>query len=261
MYPELFHIGSVTIYTYGFCILIGVVFGYLYFLRQSRQFGLNSDQVSELFLWCIASVFVGGKLFFYLEDPGIYLKNPGKMLENPGEGFVFYGSFIATVPVLIWWFRKHKLNSWEMFDLVGVSGALVHAFGKIGCFMAGCCHGKVCSPAWGVIYRNPHTHAEPTGVPLYPVQLWDSAMIFATIGVMLWMRKRKQFHGQLFLIYGLVYAFGRYVTEIFRGDTERGFLFGGSLSHSQFIAIIIFAICLFIYIRRLKSAPIQHIEG
>lgn len=254
MHPELFHLGGVTIYSYGFMILLGVIAGYFYFLKNVKSYGLNSDKVSGLFLWCVVGVFVGGKIFFYLERPGYYISNPGKMFEDPGQGFVFYGSFLVTVPILIWWFRKNKLPVWDMFDIIGVSGAFVHAFGKIGCFMAGCCHGKVCRSWVGVVFSDPHTHAEPVGVPLYPVQLWDSAIIFGAIGLMLFVKKRKQFSGQLFLIYGMIYAVGRFVTEFYRGDLERGFLFGGKLSHSQFIAVLVFLVSAGIYIIRWRAS-------
>lgn len=260
MYPELFHFGSVTIYSYGVAILIGVIIAYFLFLRFSKVYGLNHDKVSELFLWCVFGVFAGGKLFFFFEKPSYYISHPGDFLDNFGAGFVFYGSFICTIPILIWWFRKNKLPVWDMFDLVGISGAVVHACGKIGCFMAGCCHGKVCHNSWGVVFNNPHTHAEPVGVPLYPVQLWDSAIILSAVIIMLLIRKRKAFAGQLFLIYGLWYALGRFITENYRGDEERGYLFGGALSHSQFIAIIVFVICAVIYVWRWKKGAKVEIQ-
>lgn len=257
MYPELFHLGPLTIYSYGVAILLGVVIAYLYFLRNSRPYGLNHDKVSEMFLWCIAGVFIGGKLFFFLEQPVYYIQNPGEFFDNFGSGFVFYGSFLVTVPLLIWWFRKNHLPVWDMMDLIGIGGAMVHAFGKIGCFLAGCCHGKVCHQAWGVVFHHPQTHAEPRGVALYPVQLWDAVIIFAAVGFMLWLKPRKQFAGQLFLIYGMWYAAGRFATEYFRGDEERGYLFNGALSHSQFIAIWVFIISLGLYIWRFRKKSLQ----
>ncbi|MCC7298156.1 MAG: prolipoprotein diacylglyceryl transferase [Bacteroidia bacterium] len=257
MYPELFHIGGFTIYSYGLCILLGVVAAYIYFSRQTKAYGLSTDKVSEMFLWCVAAVFVGGKVFYFLEKPSHYLAHPSDFFENFGSGFVFYGSFLTAVPVLIWWFRKEKLPVWDMFDFIGVGGAMVHAFGKLGCFMAGCCHGKVCHSSWGVVFNHPQTHADPAGVPLYPVQLWDIGIITSAIIIMLLVQKRKQFAGQLFLIYGLWYAAGRYFTENYRGDEERGYLFNGLVTHSQFIAILVFAICLGIYIWRLKTARIH----
>lgn len=254
MFPELIKIGGITIYSYGLFILLGVVLAYLFFSKKAKAYGLNSEKVSEMFLWCVFGVFVGGKIFFFFEKPGYYWNHLDVFFNDFGSGFVFYGSFLTTVPILIWWFRKHKLPVWDMFDLIGIGGALVHAFGKIGCFMAGCCHGKVCHNGWGVVFNNPHTHADPMGVPLYPVQLWDSAIIFSAIGVMLLLQNRKQFSGQLFLIYGLWYAAGRFITENYRGDEERGYVFGGLLSHSQFIAIGVFTLCLAIYFWRWNQA-------
>jgi phosphatidylglycerol---prolipoprotein diacylglyceryl transferase len=209
-------------------------------------------------LYCIAGVFIGGKLFFFFEKPAYYASHLEEFFSEMGSGFVFYGSFLCTVPVLIWWFRRRKLPVREMFDLVGISGALVHGFGKIGCFMAGCCHGKVCKSGWAVVFSDPKTHAEPIGIPLYPTQLWDAAIIFTTIGIMLWVRKRKQFHGQLFLIYGILYAVGRFVTEKYRGDEERGFVLNGWLSHSQAIALAVLVVCLVYYIYLFKNERIQN---
>jgi phosphatidylglycerol:prolipoprotein diacylglycerol transferase len=70
---------------------------------------------------------------------------------------------------------------------------------------------------------------------------------------MLWIKKRKSFGGQLFLIYGMWYAIGRFITEYFRGDEERGFLFNHHLSHSQVIAIGVFLISAFIYVLRMRK--------
>lgn len=254
MHPELFRIGSLTIYSYGFMILTGVIFGYLFMRRRLKPMGIDSEQVSELFLYCFAGVFVGGKVFFYLESPAQYLKDPSLMLKDFGNGFVFYGSFLFTIPVLIWWFKRKKLQPWPMFDLVGIAGALVHGFGKLGCLMAGCCHGRVCGEhAWGIVFRDPQSHATPLNTPLYPTQLWDAGIIFLSVALMLYFLPRKKFHGQIFLIYGLVYAVGRFLTESYRGDEERGFILNGMLSHSQGIALAVFLVCAGLFYYRFKN--------
>lgn len=257
MHPELFRIGSLTIYSYGFMILVGVILAWLFMMRRMKRLGHHSETVSELFLWCFVGVFVGGKVFYYLEDPGKYVKDPGLMLQSPGNGFVFYGSFLFTVPILIWWFRKKNLPVWPMFDLVGIAGALVHGFGKIGCLMAGCCHGRVCDSGWCITFSDPLSHATPLDTPLYPTQIWDAGIIFLAVALMFLQEKRKKFHGQMFLIYGLVYAIGRFLTESYRGDEERGFVLGGLLSHSQAIALLVFSCCLVLYIYRYKRYPVQ----
>ncbi len=115
--------------------------------------------------------------------------------------------------------------------------------------MAGCCHGLVCKPGvWGIVFRDPKSHAEPLGEALYPVQLWDSGIILLSIAMMYWLQRRgKLFSGQVFLVYAFVYGIGRYITEGYRGDGARGFLFDGLLSHSQFIAILVVSVTLLMY--------------
>jgi phosphatidylglycerol:prolipoprotein diacylglycerol transferase len=116
--------------------------------------------------------------------------------------------------------------------------------------MAGCCHGKVCNESVGIVFDNPNSHASPLNTPLYPTQIWDALILFAAIGLMFLMKKRNFFDGQLFLMYGLVYAVGRFITEKYRGDEERGFVMNGLLSHSQAIAVGVFLVCLTVFVWR-----------
>jgi len=177
---------------------------------------------------------------------------------------VFYGSFLGAIPILIWWFKKEKLNVWEQLDNVGIAGALVHGFGKIGCLLAGCCHGLVCMGSdMGIVFTNPKAVADIKGLALYPTQIWDASMILGIVVLLLLMKPKRLFYGQLFLTYGFVYAIGRFITEKYRGDESRGFLtFGGILpdnllSHSQFIAVLIFITCMVIAVWRYRKAPIK----
>ena len=250
MFPELFHIGSITVYSYGFCIITGVVLAYLFFYIHRNDLNLNLDKISEFFLYCFAGVFLGGKLFYFLERPGYFLQNPGDFFSKFGQGFVFYGSFLVTIPLVIYWFRKEKISVARGFDYTAIGGAFVHGFGKIGCFMAGCCHGKVCEKAqwWNVTFTNPHTVAEPINTPMYPTQLWDAAIILGMVAFFFWYFPRKKFNGELFILYSLIYGVGRFFTEFYRGDDSRGFVFGNLMTHSQFIALIIILVSVPMYI-------------
>jgi phosphatidylglycerol:prolipoprotein diacylglycerol transferase len=62
--------------------------------------------------------------------------------------------------------------------------------------------------------------------------------------LLVWLARRKTFDGQILIAYSVVYAVGRFILEYFRGDVDRGFVFGGLFSTSQFIAIIVFALAL-----------------
>jgi phosphatidylglycerol:prolipoprotein diacylglycerol transferase len=86
------------------------------------------------------------------------------------------------------------------------------------------------------------------------VQLYDAGMVLGITLLLMWLHNRKQFHGQLILLYALIYGVGRSITEEFRGDEARGFLFNGLLTHSQFIAIIILAVGGYIYWKLWKKS-------
>lgn len=137
-----------------------------------------------------------------------------------------------------------------MFDMVAVSGALVHTFGRLGCYMAGCCYGKVCKPAWySLTFTDKHSSVpnELLNHPMYPTQLMDSFWIFCILITLLVLRKKKLFTGRIFLIYAMLYAIGRFIIEYFRGDEDRGYMFKGIMSHSQFISLLIIPACIAIW--------------
>lgn len=230
---------QLIIHSYGLCIGIGLIMAYLILLYKTKKSGINKDNLSELMLWCFAAAFAGGKLFYFLEDPGTYLANPALMLRNPGNGFVFYGSLIFVIPTLYFWLKKKNIPFLPFMDAVAFAGPVLHSFGRLGCFLAGCCHGKVCNNMLGVVFSDPHSAASPKNVPLYPTQLFDIGINLITLGVVYILSKRQQFKGQLFLTYLILYAAGRIINEQFRGDEARGFLFDGTLSYSQFIALML----------------------
>jgi phosphatidylglycerol:prolipoprotein diacylglycerol transferase len=225
---------------------VGVVFGVAYLaIRGKKEVGLTFDQANNLFLLIFIAALVGGKVFLFFENPSSYLENPGRLFT--GSGFVFYGSFLFAVPTMLWFFKKNKLPVYQMLDIMAIVTCLVHMFGRIGCFMAGCCHGKPTTSWFSVIFTDPACQAEPLNTPLYPTQLMEAGFILLVMMLLLYTRQRKQFHGQLFVLYLLLYALGRFVLEYFRGDEVRGFVIEGYVSHSQFIAIIIFGVGIWVY--------------
>src|SRR5688572_23017719 len=151
MHPVLFEVGGITVYSYGFLIALGVIGGVAYmFLQGRRDVGLTFDQANTLFLFIFIAAFVGGKFFLLLENPSLYLSAPKKLLT--GRGFVFYGSFLFAIPTMLWFFKKHKLNPYKMLDVMAVVTCIVHMFGRIGCFFAGCCYGKPTTGPLGITF-------------------------------------------------------------------------------------------------------------
>lgn len=254
MDPILFEAGPFTVYSYGFMIAVGIVAGVVYMAMEGkREVALTFDQANALFLVIFVAALLGGKFFLFLEDPARYAQHPGELLA--GSGFVFYGSFLFAVPAMWWYFRKHRLPPFRMLDVMAVTTCVVHFFGRIGCFLAGCCHGSPTDSAFGVVFTDPACLAEPLNTPLFPTQLFEATWILMVMIFLLLLKRRRQFYGQLFFSYLLLYAVGRFFLEYFRGDAARGFVADGYLSHGQVTALLVFLVVLFLYVKRRRHAP------
>lgn len=248
MHPILFKIGSVTVYTYGFCIAVGAILGFYYMYREGKKrYGISFDQSNNLFILLILAGIIGGKLFMIFEDPSYYFSNPRKLIS--GSGFVFYGSLLLTIPVMLWYFKKIKAPVLGMLDVMAIVTCIVHGCGRIGCFMAGCCYGIPTDSFIGVIFSDPYCQAEPLNTPLHPTQLYEATMIFSIMTFLLIRQAKKKFDGQIFLTYLMLYAFGRGIIELLRGDLQRGFVIEGILSNSQFISLLVIALAAYFYVR------------
>lgn len=245
MHPELFSIGGFTVHGYGFMIMIGAALTYFYVSASAKkELGIPPEKIQTLAIIIIAMAFIGGKLFFYFEDPSYYFHPVSNMFRNFRTGFVFYGSLIFAIPSAVWYFRKQKWPVWPMMDKIAIGACILHMCGRMGCFLAGCCHGLPTDLPWGITFSDPMSQAEPLNTSLHPTQLYEVLMIGIILLILLQIKRHKKFDGQLFVVYIILYAIGRGVIEIFRGDIRRGFIIDGILSHSQFISLIIISIAV-----------------
>lgn len=250
MYPVLVKWGSFSLYSYGAMIALGASLGVAYLaIRGKRELGLTFDQANSLFLYIFIAAFVGGKFFLLFEDSS-YLQRPSRWLA--GRGFVFYGSFLFAIPTMLWFFRKHKLPTYAMLDIMAITTCLVHMMGRIGCFLAGCCHGKVTDSWFSVVYTDAACSAQPLNTPLYPTQLMEAFYIFLVMLVLFYLRSRRAFYGQLFLLYLILYGIGRFLLEYWRGDEARGYVIQDYVSNAQTVALCIVLVVMVIY-RRLSQ--------
>jgi phosphatidylglycerol:prolipoprotein diacylglycerol transferase len=244
-----------VLHTYGFLLAAGFLIALKVAAVRGRKFGVEANLMMDLGLYILLSALVGAKLLLLVVDWEHYRHDPLSLIRSGG---VFYGGLVAAVLTSIWFFRKHHLSVWLMTDILAPSVALGHAIGRLGCFTAGCCYGKPTSVPWAVTFTDPYAR-EIVGVPLnislHPTQLYESLVEFALFGFLLFLAGRKRFDGQIFWTYVLGYSTARFIIEFFRGDLERGFVFGGALSTSQVIALLLLAASSFalLTLRRLPQ--------
>ena len=254
MHPVLFSVGSFTLYTYGFCIAFGAVCSFVYLYFQSKwQYQKTFDETNTLFLIIIVSSVVGGKLFMIFESPSYYLENPKAFFSR--SGFVFFGALLTAIPAMLIYFKKTNSNARGMLDIIAGVACIVHGIGRLGCLAAGCCYGTLASGSFAITFTNTACVA-PLNTPLHPVQLYESVYIGVLFIGLLLVQQHKKFDGQIFILYLILYSIGRSVLELYRGDEERGFVFG-QVSNSQFISALVVLVSIYFYVTYYRARVLK----
>jgi len=240
MYNDLFNIGPVTIHGYGLMIALGILCALLVAGKRAKRKNLDVDLVYGLGLAVLFFGFVGAKLLFCIVELDSIIASPKLILS--GDGFVVYGGIIGGILAAMLYCKRKKVSFLIYFDLLAPSVALAQGFGRIGCFLAGCCYGRETSSPIGIIFHN--SLFAPNDVRLLPTQLFSSAGDFLIAAVLMVFASRPRRVGKTGALYLMLYGAGRFIIEFFRDD-YRGSV--GFLSTSQFISIIILAIGIAIF--------------
>ncbi|HWN83984.1 MAG TPA: prolipoprotein diacylglyceryl transferase [Vicinamibacterales bacterium] len=242
MFPELFKLGPITLYSYGVLLAVSYLVGLKLAMARAKQRNLDAARVLDLGIYIIVAALVGAKLLLLVVDFDHYRNNPGELLALARSGGVFYGGLILAVAVAFWYIARHKMPFWSTCDVFAPGIALGHVTGRLGCFAAGCCYGRPTDVPWGVIFTDPLAAANvgtPLGIRLHPTQLYEAGAELLILAFLLATERRgRPFAGRTFWLYMFLYAVSRYIIEIYRGD-PRGVVPFLDISTSQFISLIL----------------------
>ena len=261
MYPELFRIGTFPVTTYGIFLALGMLLGLMVASRLGSRDGLPRERIYDMGLWVLVGGLVGSKLLMILVEPGVQVFT----LDFLRSGGVVYGGILGGFLAVVILVRFYKLPFWKVADAFAPGLALGQAFGRQGCFSAGCCWGKETTSAIGVHFTE--LGNQYTGVPiygpdhsdlfLYPTQLIESFTMFAVFIILFWLHRRKIFDGQVLIAYAIIYSIVRFSIEFIRDD-PRGDLWGMTsltgLSTSQLVSLIVLVVAVVFLIWRLRTA-------
>jgi phosphatidylglycerol:prolipoprotein diacylglycerol transferase len=258
MHPMLLQIGFLKLHTYGLMIVIGFLCGLYLIYNEAKRQGLNGDRVVDLSFLGLGFGLLGGRIVYILTRLDYFSQHPIEIFYFWEGGLVFYGGFLGGAFAFWFFSKKYNLPTLKVMDMATPSLAIAHFFGRLGCFSAGCCYGRPASKdlPWAVVFRDPLSLAPP-GIPLHPTQLYDALNALIIFSVLMFMRRREKFVGQLFVIYMLMYSIGRSIVEVFRGDTIRGFIIEPYLSTSQFLSVFVFILGIVLWVIWKKKYPIQ----
>jgi phosphatidylglycerol---prolipoprotein diacylglyceryl transferase len=257
------------LHTYGLLIAAAFLVGMWLAQREARRRGQDPERIADLSFWILVAALVGSRVYFIFVNWDDYF-GPGRALVATPfgriprllafweGGLVFYGGFIGAAFTGFWYMRRHAMKFLPHADTLIPSVAFGHFLGRLGCFSAGCCWGDVAgrhlpwatrfppdSLAFQTFATRPHPEFflapdRATTLPLHPVQLYEA---FGELAIFLLLvlvvRPRKRFHGQVLAVWLALYAVLRTSVEFFRGDLERGVVAG--LGVGQWTSIAIFA--------------------
>ena len=251
MHNDLFHIGKITIHGYGTMIAIGVLAAIAVAILRCKKKDINPEPVLDLVLIGLIGGFAGGKLLFIIVEIlsdgwSNFIRNPKAYLG--GSGFVVYGGIICAVITGVIYFKIKKTDFLTYWDMIMPSVSIAQGFGRIGCFLAGCCYGAATDSPIGVVF--PEGSLAPAGVKLWPTQLMMSAGNFIIAGILILASTKLKKRGQIGSLYLILYAIGRFGIEFLRND-HRGAV--GVFSTSQFISLFIVVIGIGLFIWRTMS--------
>ncbi len=250
MYPFITIFGR-TVGTYGIASVVGFLIAGFVVSRASKARKIQYEDIILLFLSAGAGLLVGGHLLYGLTHLPEMLDTFSSLANRQFKetlmrlgiifgGMVFYGGLLGSMAGIAVHTHFSKTIERSMaFDILAVAAPLFHTFGRIGCFFGGCCYGIECE--WGFTVYNNTLSPGINGVPRFPVQLLEAALNFALFILVYNMFKKDRQRGRLIFVYLPCYAVIRLCTEMLRGDSIRGFV--GIFSTSQFISILILAVC------------------
>jgi phosphatidylglycerol:prolipoprotein diacylglycerol transferase len=257
------------LHTYGLLIASAFLIGIWLAQREARRRGQDGERIADLSFWILVAALVGSRVYFILVNWNDYFGARSSVYTPFGQiprllafwegGLVFYGGFIGAALTAWWYMRRHKMAFLSYADTLIPSVAFGHFLGRLGCFSAGCCWGGVAHghlpwavrfPPQSLAFQTFAGRDDPSAflapdrlatLPLHPVQLYESfGELSIFLVLVLLVRPRKAFHGQVLATWLLAYAVLRTVVEMFRADVERGVVRG--LGVGQWTSIAIFAV-------------------
>ena len=223
MYPEICRIGPLTLHSYGVLIALGLLLSLFLMDRIAKKSRvLNPQKVFDLVFVTVFSGFAGARVFYILQEWSWYQKHPLEILQIWKGGLVYYGGMVASFAGFFLYVRSKKLPFLRLSDFILPYIALTHAFGRVGCFLNGCCFGKA----------------------NHPVQLYEALFNLTLFGFLAWLFPRRRFDGEITSLYLIFYPAGRFWLEGFRGDQAHWFF---SLTLHQILSFMFMVVGIFLY--------------
>jgi phosphatidylglycerol:prolipoprotein diacylglycerol transferase len=249
MHPTCFQLGPLTIRWYGVMMAVGFMIGFVSWVYLGKKENKPADYCSDLLFWIMVSGILGARVAYILCDVGYFIDNPMMIIRLDKGGLVYYGGFLGAGLAIVLFARKRKESLIRVLDFVITAVPLAHFFGRVGCFLNGCCYGKLYE-GWSAVrypkesfpwvmqrYSQDVTAYDEFSKSLHAVQLYEAVFNLLLFVMLFWLYPRRKSDGFIIGVYLVAYPIGRFVLEFFRGD-ERPVILGISLAQLIGVALL-----------------------
>ena len=276
MFPTIYKIGTLGFHSWGLMVMLGFIGAFALVSRRVPTVGVDPDKMVGMYLWIVVGGLLGSRLLhFTMAEPAKFFSHPLVFFDLGQGGFAFYGGVIGGTLAGAIFALVRRMPPWKIADIAAPSIMLGLSIGRVGCFLAGCCHGRVVGkPVASTLWSLPGgsvvtVHGAPWmalvfkpdvgvgdifNVPIYPTQVWESfsAMMLVLFLGKMW-KSWRRFDGQVLAAMLVLYAIVRSTIEYFRGDVIRGIDYFGFMSTSQVVSVAMVLLAVVIVVVRYRK--------
>ena len=223
MYPIIYKIGPLNIYSWGFMVAVAFLVGLITALRYAKKEGIRAEIILDLFIYVTIISIIGARFFYVIQFFSQFKDNLISIFYVWQGGLVFLGGLLFALAVILAYVKYHKLDIWKLLDVLSPATAIGYAIGRIGCFLNGCCYGIA---LFGI---------------QQPTQIYSSISGLIIFLVLAYVYNKKRYSGQIFLFALLLYSVYRFLIEFLRYSPYHILVF----TPSQAMVAIVFVFSLY----------------
>jgi len=257
--PILLSIGPISIYWYGFCIILGIIVATGVAMKLAKYYKVSQDIIFDLMFYIMLNGIIGARIYHVFLELPYYLENPVNIFKIWNGGLAIHGGIIAGGLTLWVFAKKQKLNFWKLSALIVSSLPLAQAIGRWGNYFNNELFGLPTNVSWGIPVLPENKILEYSDFEFFhPTFLYESIgnlMIFIILILFnVWMIKKKKFTTVYFMLvtssYLILYSLLRFSLEFVRIDITPSF---GVLRVPQIASFIIILIVISFWIKYYRN--------
>lgn len=243
-----FTVFGIKIYWYAIIMILAMIIGILLFKKRDGLYNIKFSDLIDLLIFLIPISIISARIYYVLFNLDYYLANPSQIINIRNGGLAIYGGIIGGAITCIVFCKKRKIDLIDLFDFIAPALILGQAIGRWGNFVNVEAYGAETTLPWrmGIVEAGKY-------IEVHPTFLYESIANFIIFFIIVNLKEKRKFKGQVACTYFILYSFVRFFIEGLRTDS----LMLGSIRISQALSLVIFIIFTIIYIKSIVKSKCE----